>query len=599
MAEEYVLQMCNISKSFGGTYACSNVNFNVSPGTVHALLGENGAGKSTLMKVLGGVHAADSGEIYISGQKVKIDSVQKSIASGVAMIHQELSQIPKLSVAENFCVGSEPVLQHFPLVIDKKKMIKTASDVFRRLGLNIDPTMRMGDLSIAEMQMVEIAKAVSRNAKIVIMDEPTSAITDREVEKLFEIIESLKRQGTAIIYISHKMDEVFRISDMISVMRDGHMIGTQKACDLTEEKLVPMLVGREITDYYSHESTTPGDVILEVRNLSRKGKFEDISFSVRKGEILGIAGLMGAGRTEIVETIFGVAQATSGEVLVNGKKAVIRSPHDAIKLGIGFVPEDRKLTGLNVIGSIRHNLTLVYLKQLCRLGQVINSRKEKVTSAELIKKLMVKMASDMNPVNSLSGGNQQKVVIAKWLMGDPQIIILDDPTRGIDVGAKAEIQEQHRRVTHGVNRRLKDMNVVGCRVLIHGKGEVFIAPCQIALVRAPCSPKSSIPGSAFLVIAYEKRIVICCRLVQKLFLNAVECHSRMDTSAVQIFLYLRGVFIQLRHQKVTVGLLLLVIRDRLFHCGVSKDGFHSIYEGVVLDLYQIIKRRSPSNVIKI
>ena len=277
MAEEYVLQMCNISKSFGGTYACSNVNFNVSPGTVHALLGENGAGKSTLMKVLGGVHAADSGEIYISGQKVKIDSVQKSIASGVAMIHQELSQIPKLSVAENFCVGSEPVLQHFPLVIDKKKMIKTASDVFRRLGLNIDPTMRMGDLSIAEMQMVEIAKAVSRNAKIVIMDEPTSAITDREVEKLFEIIESLKRQGTAIIYISHKMDEVFRISDMISVMRDGHMIGTQKACDLTEEKLVPMLVGREITDYYSHESTTPGDVILEVRNLSRKGKFEDIS----------------------------------------------------------------------------------------------------------------------------------------------------------------------------------------------------------------------------------------------------------------------------------------------------------------------------------
>ena len=225
---------------------------------------------------------------------MKIDSVQKSIASGVAMIHQELSQIPKLSVAENFCVGSEPVLQHFPLVIDKKKMIKPASDVFRRLGLNIDPTMRMGDLSIAEMQMVEIAKAVSRNAKIVIMDEPTSAITDREVEKLFEIIESLKRQGTAIIYISHKMDEVFRISDMISVMRDGHMIGTQKACDLTEEKLVPMLVGREITDYYSHESTTPGDVILEVRNLSRKGKFEDISFSVRKGEILGIAGLMGA-----------------------------------------------------------------------------------------------------------------------------------------------------------------------------------------------------------------------------------------------------------------------------------------------------------------
>ena len=444
MAEEYVLQMCNISKSFGGTYACSNVNFNVSPGTVHALLGENGAGKSTLMKVLGGVHAADSGEIYISGQKVKIDSVQKSIASGVAMIHQELSQIPKLSVAENFCVGSEPVLQHFPLVIDKKKMIKTASDVFRRLGLNIDPTMRMGDLSIAEMQMVEIAKAVSRNAKIVIMDEPTSAITDREVEKLFEIIESLKRQGTAIIYISHKMDELFRISDMISVMRDGHMIGTQKACDLTEEKLVPMLVGREITDYYSHESTTPGDVILEVRNLSRKGKFEDISFSVRKGEILGIAGLMGAGRTEIVETIFGVAQATSGEVLVNGKKAVIRSPHDAIKLGIGFVPEDRKLTGLNVIGSIRHNLTLVYLKQLCRLGQVINSRKEKVTSAELIKKLMVKMASDMNPVNSLSGGNLQKVVIAKWLMGDPQIIILDDPTRGIDVGAKAEI---HRLMT--------------------------------------------------------------------------------------------------------------------------------------------------------
>lgn len=444
MSEQYVLQMCHISKSFGGTAACDDVSLNVLPGTVHALLGENGAGKSTLMKILGGVHTADSGEIFISGQKVRIDSVQKSIACGVAMIHQELSQIPELSVAENFCIGSEPLLRGFPLVIDRRQMRRNAAEIFDRLGLKIDPAMRMGDLSIAEMQMVEIAKAVSRNAKIVIMDEPTSAITEREVEKLFEIIDSLRQQGTAIIYISHKMDEVFRISEYISVMRDGHMISTQRADALNEEKLVPLLVGREISDYYSHEHSVPGEVLLEVEHLSRKGKFEDVSFTVRRGEILGIAGLMGAGRTEIVETIFGVERPTAGEIRIGGKSVHIRSPRDAVRLGIGFVPEDRKLSGLNVVGAIRHNLTLVYLKNLCRLRQVVRSRKEKGTSAELIRRLMVKTADDLNPVDSLSGGNQQKVVIAKWLMGDPQIIILDDPTRGIDVGAKAEI---HRLMT--------------------------------------------------------------------------------------------------------------------------------------------------------
>jgi len=442
MDQDILLQMTDITKTFPGVKALDHVSLTLKRGTVHALMGENGAGKSTLMKCLFGIYNKDSGTILLEGKEVNFKNSREALDNGVAMVHQELNQALKRSVMDNIWLGRYP--KHLGLVVDETKMYRETMKIFDELGINVDPHRIMSTMPVSQRQMVEIAKAVSRNAKIVIMDEPTSAITDREVEKLFEIIESLKRQGTAIIYISHKMDEVFRISDMISVMRDGHMIGTQKACDLTEEKLVPMLVGREITDYYSHESTTPGDVILEVRNLSRKGKFEDISFSVRKGEILGIAGLMGAGRTEIVETIFGVAQATSGEVLVNGKKAVIRSPHDAIKLGIGFVPEDRKLTGLNVIGSIRHNLTLVYLKQLCRLGQVINSRKEKVTSAELIKKLMVKMASDMNPVNSLSGGNQQKVVIAKWLMGDPQIIILDDPTRGIDVGAKAEI---HRLMT--------------------------------------------------------------------------------------------------------------------------------------------------------
>lgn len=435
--ETYLLEMDGINMSFGGIRALSDVSLRVKAGTVHALLGENGAGKSTLMKILSGIYIPDSGEIRLNGQVVQMDSVSKAIANGVSMIHQELSFIPELTVAENIYVGCEPCKKWFPIV-DKRKMNQMAQAVFEQLNLRLNPSERMGNLSIAEKQMVEIAKAVSKHSKILVMDEPTSAITDREVERLFAIIEDLKAKGTAIIYISHKLDEIFKICDTITVLRDGHIIDTRAAGDLTEEELVPMLVGREVKEFYFKEQAQQGDVVLQVKDLCREGKFEHVSFSLRKGEILGIAGLMGAGRTEVAETIFGVAKKTSGEVYVKGKKVDIKSPHDAIKLGMGFVPEDRKNLGLNMRGNIRYNLTLTYLKQIC-VGQYMRTGKEKRVAAELIDRLSVKTANDLNPVDSLSGGNQQKVVIAKWLMGSPDILILDDPTRGIDVGAKAEI----------------------------------------------------------------------------------------------------------------------------------------------------------------
>jgi len=325
--------------------------------------------------------------------------------------------------------------------VDKKKMNAMAAQIFEQLGLVINPKIRMGDLSIAEMQMVEIAKAVRKNAKILVMDEPTSAITDREVEHLFAIIRDLKAKGTAVIYISHKLSEIFRISDTITVLRDGQIIDTLPAGDLTEEKLVPMLVGRDVSEFYFKEPRQRGDVVLEVKNLCREGKFNDISLTLHKGEILGIAGLMGAGRTEIVETIFGIYKPTSGQCFINGKPTRIRSPRDAIRMGLGFIPEDRKTQGLNNKTTIRANLTLAYLKDICYGGKFISVKKEKKTAAKLIERYSIKTDNDENSITSLSGGNQQKVVIAKWLMGRPDIIILDDPTRGIDVGAKAEIHK--------------------------------------------------------------------------------------------------------------------------------------------------------------
>jgi ABC-type sugar transport system ATPase subunit len=427
-----------ISKSFGGGLALDNVSLYVKRGTVHALLGENGAGKSTLMKILSGIYQMDSGEILINSRPVHIGNPHEAQMHGICMIHQELSLLPDLSVSANVYLGREPISKIFHLV-DRKKMTSETSAILKEIGAPVYPDTCVRELSVAEAQMVEIAKAISYDSDIIVMDEPTSAITNTEVQKLFEVIGKLKSQGKAIIYISHKMDEIFRIADEITVLRDGQMVGSNSVEELDINKLISMMVGRELDKQYAEKNNQIGEVVFEVRKLSRKHKFNDISFSVREGEILGIAGLMGAGRTEIVETIFGMEKADSGEICINGKKADIRSPGDAIAHGMAFVPEDRKQKGLNLVGSLKENITIANLKKYCVGNQIIRGKEERVVSEEYINRLSVKPPDTDKLVGSLSGGNQQKVVLARWMSCNPNIMILDEPTRGIDVGAKAEI----------------------------------------------------------------------------------------------------------------------------------------------------------------
>lgn len=434
---EYVLQMNNITKIFPGNKVLDNVTLKVKKGSVHTLMGENGAGKSTLMKILNGMYYPDDGEIILNGNKVVINNTKEALKNGISMIHQELNFIPEMTIAENMFIGREPT-KYFQIVNNKELKEQTIY-YLNSIGVNMNPNTKLSKLSVAEAQMVEIAKAVSYNSNIIIMDEPTSAITDRETEKLFILINDLKKKGKSIIYISHKMDEIFKISDYITVLRDGKHIETCPARELNNQKLISLMVGRELKDIFMRESTKAGDVALEVKNYSKEGKFENINFKVRKGEILGIAGLMGAGRTEIVEAIFGVNKADSGEILLNGKPVVINKSKDAIKLGLAFVSEDRKLKGLNLKFSVKENITLVNLKKYCVWDNIINISKEKEVAKDLVKTFNIKIHSLNQTVNNLSGGNQQKVVMAKWISGNPDVIILDEPTRGIDIGAKSEI----------------------------------------------------------------------------------------------------------------------------------------------------------------
>ncbi len=434
---EEILRLEGVGKTFSGVKALQNVTLSINKGEVHALMGENGAGKSTLMKILAGLYRPDEGGIYLQNQKVQIHNAYEAIKMGISMIHQELMPIPEMTVAENIFLGREPTIRGTP-IFNSREINRMAASVFKTMSLDINPQNMMKSLSVAEAQLVEIAKAVSFNSDILIMDEPTSAITDREVEKLFKLIGELKRKGVSIIYISHKMDEIFKIADRITVLRDGQFVGSKRAEELDKEKLVSMMVGRQLSSIFPKLKSTCGDVALEVRNLTKKGLFEDVSFCVKKGEILGISGLMGAGRTELVETIFGVRKSDSGDILINGKKVNIKNPRHAIKNGIALVPEDRKGSGLNLIASINDNISLANLSRLCTFG-VIKKRKEKKCSDEQINSLRIKTPSRNQIVNSLSGGNQQKVVIGKWLLCNPDVLILDEPTRGVDVGAKAEI----------------------------------------------------------------------------------------------------------------------------------------------------------------
>lgn len=432
---EYILEMKDICKSFSGVKALDKVSLNIKPGEVHALMGENGAGKSTLMKILMGIYSLDSGMITMDGEVYKANNPKEAMNVGISMIHQELNPILDMPVYENIFVGRE--LRNGPLV-DSGAEIREAKRLLEDLGIHVSPHTLLRDLSVAQCQLIEIIKAISINAKVIIMDEPTSAITDHEVNVLFSHIDNLRKQGVAIIYISHRMEEIFQICDRITVMRDGQYIGTDTTKNLDENKLIKMMVGREITDVFPKVEAAIGEVVFEAKNISRGKQVEDVSFSLHKGEILGIAGLVGAGRTELVEALFGMDRISGGEVFIHKRKVEIRSPRDAIKNGLALVTEDRKGSGLNLGGSVEDNITTVAIKKLLKAG-LINRQNMREAADQYIEKLKIKTSSRNQAVGNLSGGNQQKVVISKWLLTDPEIIIMDEPTRGIDVGAKRDI----------------------------------------------------------------------------------------------------------------------------------------------------------------
>lgn len=432
----YALEAEGISKFFPGVKALSNVSFRIKPGTVHALMGENGAGKSTLMKCLIGIYRPDEGLIRIKGEPVQFTDTLDALRSGISMIHQELNLVPHMTVAENIWLGREPMKFGF---VDHGKLNRLTKDLLVKLNIRLRPEQMVGDLSIASQQMVEIAKAVSWNSDIVIMDEPTSALTETEVAHLFTIIRDLRSQGKAIIYISHKMDEIFAITDEVSVFRDGAWVGSNETANYTRQSLITQMVGRELTQLFPKTDSNIGEDVLTVRNLTRNGVFHDVSFSVRRGEILGVAGLVGAGRSEVMESLFGMTSTDSGEILIDGVPTTIDSPASAIEKGLAFLTEDRKKSGLFLVLSVMENMSIVKMTDYSAKGGFVNHGNMAKDCLEQIKRLNIKTPTMDQIINNLSGGNQQKVLIARWLLAQPKILILDEPTRGIDVGAKAEI----------------------------------------------------------------------------------------------------------------------------------------------------------------
>ncbi|HOX31356.1 MAG TPA: sugar ABC transporter ATP-binding protein [Spirochaetales bacterium] len=441
-ASGYVLEMLGISKSFPGVQALNDVTLKVRPGTVHALMGENGAGKSTLMKCLFGIYREDSGDIVLKGAKVKFHSAKDALVSGVSMIHQELLNVPDRSVRENVWLGREPMRSFGPLrFLDHRKMHEDTAALMKSLDMEIDPADRMGGLSISKQQACEIAKAVSYDASVVVMDEPSSSLTETETEHLFRIIRDLRSRGVAVIYISHKMSEIFQIADEVSVMRDGRMVGTYAASELDEDGLIRLMVGRDTTDRFPPVASVPGEVRLEVRGLTAANprSFRDVSFDLRRGEILGIGGLVGAQRTELVEALFGLREVASGEILVDGGLVRVRSPRDAISHGLGLITEDRRGSGIFPLLSVTVNTSVASLGRYLGKARLLEHRRIESEAAKLNEALRTKTPSMGTQIQNLSGGNQQKVLVSRWLMTLPDILIMDEPTRGIDVGAKYEI----------------------------------------------------------------------------------------------------------------------------------------------------------------
>ncbi len=441
---EYLLELKGVSKSFPGVKALDNVQLSLRPGTVHALMGENGAGKSTLMKCLFGIYKMDAGEVYMNGEKVTINNPDEAMQYGIAMVHQELQPVPARTVAENLYLGRFPTKKVGPLqVIDHKKMYEDTAYWLKEVKMDFDPHALLGDLSIGQMQSVEIAKAVSHNAKVVIFDEPTSSLSDNEVEALFRIMNDLRDKGVAMVYISHKMDEIKRIADDITVMRDGTYVGTWPAAELTTDQIIAKMVGRELTNVYPERKNKPGEVILEVEDYTsiHEKSFQHVSFNLRKGEILGFGGLVGAQRTELLEGLFGIRGITSGKVKINGKEVKITNPKEAMDAGIGLITEDRRGNGIFGCLSIKDNVGVSTYNKYLKAGFVLDHKSINKVVDESIDKLKIKTPSMQEHISNLSGGNQQKVIVARWLANDPDILIMDEPTRGIDVGAKHEIYE--------------------------------------------------------------------------------------------------------------------------------------------------------------
>ncbi|MDR7378839.1 inositol transport system ATP-binding protein [Rhodoferax ferrireducens] len=442
--DDLVLEMHKITKSFPGVKALDGVNLQVRAGSVHVLVGENGAGKSTLMKILSGEHAVDAGEIFFKGVQLTHQNTRAALELGIAMIHQELSPVLDMTIAENIFLGREPMRSRWlNLFVDFERMAHETQALLDRLGLPYRAGQKMRELSIAGMQLVEIAKAISRNAALVIMDEPTSAISDTEVAMLFRQIADLKARGVAIIYITHKMDEIFQIADDITIIRDGQYVGSGKAADYDQNSLIGLMVGRTISSIFPKETVAIGEVALSVRGATRHGVFQNISFEVRKGEILGLAGLIGAGRTEVVRAIFGLDPLDAGEVWLHGQQLDLKKPTDAIRHGIAMVSEDRKAEGLVLCRSVQENISLANLEKFAP-GLFLDLKAEAESGQKMRNMLQIKTANLNTVVGTLSGGNQQKIAIAKWLLRDLTVLILDEPTRGIDVGSKSEI---HRLMT--------------------------------------------------------------------------------------------------------------------------------------------------------
>ena len=436
---ETILSMKGICKRFAGVYALKNVDLELRRGEVRALIGENGAGKSTLMKILLGIHQPDEGTIEYNGSVVHFRSPKDALNAGISMIHQEISLIPTIDVAENIWMGREDKFRQGGLFINVRKRYKATAELLQRLGINVNPRSKVSTLSVAQMQLIELARAVSYDSKIIIMDEPTSALTNEEIELLYCVVRDLVKQGVTIIFISHKIEEIFAICESVTVLRDGQYIGTHKLDkNLTKEKLISMIVGRDLSGGYQKVPVKIGDTVLKVEEFSSGNIFQNVNFEIRAGEIVGFSGLLGAGRSEIARAIFGIDKHTSGKVYVSGKEVHIQSPHDAIREGLGMVTEDRLRLGSIYAMSVKHNLTLANLFRMVR-GVFINGGLENREFSKYSSELSIKYAKPSDLISSLSGGNQQKVIVGRWLMTRPKVLILDEPTRGIDVGAKYEI----------------------------------------------------------------------------------------------------------------------------------------------------------------